>query len=165
MLRYWFREANPRQHSDWIAGSQLLRGIDFMARIEPPDEQACVRSLLSSTSTILDFPRQERTVLQLMPKWFAGKAYRSMVERGWYLKLYLEKGVQWPHYRRTKSEIDRHYPAQAQELAEIQAMALTPACNVPDLRLRAFRLLSETASDVNQALAASQIPSAMAAGV
>jgi hypothetical protein len=87
-----------------------------------------------------------------MPRWFAGEAYRSMAERGWYLKLYLEKGVQTPQYGRTLREIHRHYPAAVKELAEIQTLAFTPGCNLPDLRLRAFRLLRETAFDVDQAL-------------
>ncbi len=161
ILRHWFRQTNPRQHSDWIVDSELVRGADIFLQIEPPDEQACIHGLLSSTSLVLDFPQLETVILQSVSEWFAGEAYRSLVERGWFLKLYLEKGIQFPQHGRTIREINRHYPAASGELMAIQQMSLAAGCDLTDLRMRAFRLLKYTAFDVNRALMAAPVAAAI----
>ncbi len=152
VARYWFRVIKPHQHHDWTAESTVLHGSHLMIGIEPPDERSCARSLLQSVSAVLDFPQLEKVVAQKRPEWFAEDGYRSLFERGCYLRLLLEHGFQSPQHARTMREAERCYPSEMRELAEIRSLAMAGNGALTDLRYRAFCLLRRNASAVNAAM-------------
>lgn len=152
ILRYWLRVWNPRLYHDWIASGRSERGPNVLSHVQLPDQKAYTRSLLNLTSSILSFPHLEEVILQSQQAWFAGEAFRWLALRGWYLRLYLEKSIQWPMQRQTIDEIHRNYPNQVAELAAINKLAVTAGSALYDLRYRAFCLLKETAVAVSSAL-------------
>ena len=108
---------------------------------------------LKGTVCAASRPEVGAVILQEDPAWFAGDIYRSMVERGWYLRLYLETGLRWNSHPRTIQEIRQRYPEQVQELEALQTMATDEACGLAEIRQRGFCLLRQNAQAINCALA------------
>lgn len=154
VLAYWLRVWKPGLYHDWIADGQSESGPDILSRIEPPDKKTYSQQLLNLTNLILSFPQWEVVISQKHQAWFAGEAFRWMALRGWFLWLYLEKGIQWPLQRHMIDEIHRHYPHQMEELAAIAKLAMAPQGALAELRYRGFCLLKETAVAVSRALKA-----------
>jgi hypothetical protein len=155
VLSYWLRIWNPYQYHDWVATGERIAGPDILERIEPAMDEAYIRSVLSTTGLVLAFPQYEIVVRQNQRAWFGGEAYRSMVLKGLYLRLYLERGIQRPLPWQRLREVRQHYPECLEKLAELQRNALAKeGCLLPDLRFRGFCLLKEIAVAVDCALTA-----------
>jgi hypothetical protein len=163
LLRYWFHEFNPLQYHDWMESYQVLSGSDALAPLGPPPDGACGRSLLQSSGQILEFPHLENVFAPEGVEWFSGAAFHSLMERAWYLRLYLETGI---HYRRRAENmraIERLHPGPWQELRDIQQLAAAGTGDLRELHFRAFCLLRETAAAVHSALAGEKAPAALVA--
>lgn len=156
MLLHWFHFSNPLQFQDWKVETKVVHGSDIVAALGPPDEEACGQNLLDFTSLVLESPYLEEIAAQHRPIWFAGAEFRAMVERGWYLKVYLENGAQRLRHADVLRQVRCRYSSLWQEFAQLQEAAATPCLDLDSLRFRAFCLLRETAVAANRAVTAAQ---------
>jgi predicted nucleotidyltransferase len=148
VFRYMLRFCAPFLYTHLSTCGEIVYGNDVLSDLEPPQVSFFVHSILEQTATILAFPRSRKVIEPPNSAWFSEREVVSLVERGLFVKLYLETGRIKLQYHEFLAESRRrytHYYGAMQTLQErIGALEEEAVCS------ELFRLLRDLANDIHQ---------------
>ncbi len=155
IFKYILRYYNPFEYTGLIRYRTVVYGRDLLSDIQPPDMHIFVRKVVEQTTNVLTFPQSHKLILPPSPDWFLARELESTVERSFFLKLYLEKGVISTCHNELLAESQRHYPEDYKKMRELQES--TGQFRNETLSREWFRLLKSMANDIHNYVTNSKI--------
>jgi hypothetical protein len=147
MLRYY----NPFQYTGLVEHRSLLWGRDVVSDVEPPDKYCFENFLVTKVKNVLHFARNHDLILAEGREVFASTSLTWVMNTALVIKLYLEKKILIPSYRRAWLEGRQQYPeyeARRRELWERSSEMSLEA-----LSWEWHRLLKTLGNDLQKCLA------------
>ena len=141
IFEYMMRFFDPYLYTHLMKCSRVAMGDDILPGIQPPDPCFFAQKVLYQVPTLLIHSRSEKLILPLDSNRYSEKAFESIINRGLFIKLYLEKGVLCYRYSDLMQETHRNYPDVYERLRKCASSGL-----------ESFRLMRSITTDIHNAL-------------